>query len=102
MVVGVERSAVVPDATTGTEAATQAVHDVLADNGAPLLQHPSDHGSIEVGDEAFESEGAKTHGHPCHRNVILETDRLAGQQAVSCSLDAALPHPGVERVLVRA
>src|SRR4030095_14595338 len=46
VVVGVERSAIVTDATTGAEAPAQAVHDVLADDGAPILQHPSDHGGI--------------------------------------------------------
>ena len=102
VVVGVEGSAVVPDAAAGAEAATQAVHDVLADDGAPRLQHPGDHGGVEVGDEAFEGEGAEAHGHPGHRDVVLVTDGLAGQQAVGRPLDAALPHPGVERVFVRA
>jgi hypothetical protein len=34
VVVGVQGPAVVPDAATGAEAATQAVHDVLADRGS--------------------------------------------------------------------
>ena len=43
----------------------------------PLLQHPGDHGGVEVGDEAFEG-GAEAHGHPCHRDVVLVTDSLSG------------------------
>src|SRR5712691_12508305 len=100
VVMGVEGPAVVPDGATGAEAATQAVHDVLADDGAPLLQHPGDHGGVEVGEKAFEGEGAEAHGHPGYGDVVLVTDGLAGQQAVSRPLDAALPHPGVERVFV--
>ena len=100
VVVGVEGSAVVPDAAAGAETATQAVHDVLADDGAPAWQHPGDHGGIKVGDKTFEGEGPKTHGHPGHRDVVLVTDGLAGQQAVGCPRDAALPHPGVERLFV--
>src|SRR5712691_190542 len=100
VVVGVEGPAVVTDAAASAEATTQAVHDVLADDGAPLLQHPGDNGGVEVGDEAFEGKGAEAHGHPCHRNVVLVTDGLAGQQAVGRPLDAALPHPGVERIFV--
>jgi hypothetical protein len=99
VVVGVEGPAVVPDAPAGAEAATQAVHDVLADDGAPRLQHPGDHGGVEVGDEAFQGEGADAHGHAGHRDMVLETDGLAGQQAVGRPLDPALPHPGVERVV---
>ena len=100
VVVGIERSAIVPDTTAGAEAATQAVHNVLADNGAPCLQHPSDHGGVEVGDEAFKGEGPEAHGHPSHRDVVLETDGLACQHAIALAGDLALPHPGVERVFV--
>jgi hypothetical protein len=102
VVVGVERSAVVSDAAPGAAAATQAAHDVLADDGAPRLQHPGDHGGVKVRDKAFEGKGPEAHGHPSHRDVVFETDGLPGQQAVGCPLDAALPHPGVERVVVGA
>ena len=98
VVVGVEGPAVVPDGAAGAEAATQAVHDVLADDGAARLQYAGDHGGVEVRDEAFEGEGSKAHGHPGHRDVILVTNGLAGEHAFARSLDPALPHPGIERV----
>jgi hypothetical protein len=101
VVVGVEGPAVVPNAAAGAETATQTVHDVLADNGASRLQHPGDYGGVEVRDEAFEGEGAEAHRYSGHRNVVLVTDGLAGQQAFSRALDAALPQPSVERVFVR-
>jgi hypothetical protein len=101
VVVGVEGPAVVPDGAAGAEAATQAVHDVLADDGAPRLQYAGDHGGVEVRDESFEGEGAKAHGHPGDRDVILVADGLAGQQASGRPLDPALPRPGIERVFLR-
>ena len=58
LVVGVEGPAVVADGAAGAEAATQSVHDVLADDGAPFLRHPRDDGGVEVGDKAFKGEGA--------------------------------------------
>ena len=102
VIVGVEGPAVVADGAAGAEAATQSVHDVLADDGAPLLQHPGDDGCVEVGDEAFEGEGAEAHRYTCHSDVLLVTDSLAGKQAFSRPLDAALPHPGVEGVFIWA
>ena len=101
VVVGVEGPAVVADGAAGTEATTQAVHHVLADDGATRLQDAGDHGGVEVGDEAFEGEGAKAHGHPGHRDVILEADALAGQDASGRAFDPALPGPRVERVFFR-
>ena len=101
MVVGVEGPAVVPDGAAGAESATQAVHDVLADDGAPRLQYAGDHGGVEVRDESFEGEGAEAHGHPGDRDVILVADGLAGQHASGRPLDPALPRPGIERVFFR-
>ena len=98
VVVRVERPAVVADSAAGAEASTQAVHDVLADDGAPRLQGAGDHGGVEVGDEAFEGEGAKAHGHSGHRDVILVADGLTGQHALGLSLDPTLPRPGIEQV----
>src|SRR6266545_7472630 len=100
-VVGVEGPAVVADGAAGTEASAQAVHDVLADDGASRLQYAGDHGGVEVRDETLDGEGAKAHGHPGHRDVILVTDGLAGQHAFGSSLDPALPHPGIEPVFFR-
>src|SRR5262245_15908542 len=96
-VVGVQRTAVVADATAGPEAATQPVHHVLADDGAAGFQDARDHGGIEVGDEAVEGEGAVAHRHSGDRDVVLEAYRLALQRALGRSLDSALPHPGIER-----
>ena len=98
VVVGVEGPAVVANGTTCAEAAAQSVHDVLADDGASLLQNAGDDCRIEVGDEAFEREGAEAHGYTCHSDMILITDGFAGKQTFGCPLDPALPHPGVERV----
>ena len=98
MVVGVEGPGVVANGAAGSEAATQSVHDILADDGAPLLQHPSDDGCVEVRDEAFEGEGAEAHWYTCHSDVVLVTDCLARKQAFGRTLDLALPHPDVERV----
>ena len=64
----------------------------------PRLQDAGDHGGVEVGDEAFEGEGAEAHRHSGDRDVVLEADRLALQQAFGSSLDPALPHPGIEGV----
>src|SRR6185503_14289614 len=97
-VVGIEGTTVVADGAAGAEPATQAVHDVLADDGAARLQHASDHSGVEVRNEAVEGEGAEAHRHSGDRDVILEADRLALQQAFGCSLDPTLPHPGIERV----
>ena len=74
------------------------VHDVLADDGAPLFQHPGDDGCVEVGDEAFEGEGTEAHGYTRHSDVVLVTYGLAGKQAFGRPLDPALPHPGVQRI----
>ena len=102
VVVGIEGTAVVADGAAGAEASTQAVHDVLADDRAPLLQHPGDDSCVEVGDEAFEGEGAEAHGYACHGDVVLVTDGLAGKQTFGRPFDSAFPHPGVERVFFRA
>ena len=79
VVVGVEGPAVVADTAAGAEAATQSVHDVLTDDGAPLFEHPGDDGCVEVGDEAFEGEGAEAHGDACHSDVVFVTDSLSGE-----------------------
>src|SRR6266508_557452 len=100
-VVGVEGPAVVADGAAGTEASAQAVHDVLADDGACRLQYAGDHGGVEVRDETLEGEGAKAHGHPGHRDVILVADGLAGQHAFGSSLDPALPYPEIGRASCR-
>ena len=60
VVVGIEGTAVVADGAAGAEASTQAVHDVLADDRAPLLQHPGDDSCVEVGDEAFEGRRSRS------------------------------------------
>jgi hypothetical protein len=76
-IVRVKGSTVVPNTTPGTEATTQTVHDILADDGAPLIQHPGHHGSVEIWGEAFKGEGAETHGYACHGDVVFEADGLS-------------------------
>src|SRR5215471_21641709 len=96
----IERPAVVADGAAGTEAATQPVHDILADDRPPRLQHAGDDGGVEVGDEALEGERAEAHWHPGDCDVILEADGLAREDPCGRSLDPAPPRPGIERVFI--
>ena len=95
VVMGVEGPSVVADAASGAEAATQSVHDVLADDCAPLLQHSIDYCGVEVGDESFQGERAKTHWDTRNSDVVLVAGGLTSKETIGFPFDPALPHPGV-------
>src|SRR5437870_5472107 len=100
VVVGVERPAVVADRSARGETAAQAIHDVLADDRAARLEHTGDDRGVEIRSEAFERERHEAHWHAGHRDVVLVADGLAGQQTLGRAGDPALPHPGVERIVL--
>ena len=61
--------------------AHEPVHHVLADDLSPGRQHPRHDGRVDVGDEALHRLRGEDLRDAGHADMVLEADRLAGQQS---------------------
>src|SRR3981081_3200043 len=79
---------------------TEAFADCLAEDGAAGVQNPRDDSGVDLRHVALKHACAVHHRHASHADVVLDGDRLAGEDARRGAFDFRAPVPGTEQIVL--